>query len=99
LRIIVWFARQNEAGRNGRTAAILASLTSSCRRHEMDPRLYFMQLLMNFPRGRQTTTTHGFPIAGNKLTLPGARLWKYPLSIPEPCASHIAHDFRTLPIK
>ena len=34
--------------RGGRTAAILASLTSSCRRHEMDPQLYFMQLLMNF---------------------------------------------------
>jgi len=31
----------------GRTAAILASLTSSCRQHEMDPQLYFMQLLMN----------------------------------------------------
>ena len=27
----------------------LASLASSCRRHEMDPQLYFMQLLMNLP--------------------------------------------------
>src|SRR6266404_1611025 len=36
--------------RRGRTAAILASLTSSCRRHEMDPQLYFMQLLMNLPQ-------------------------------------------------
>ena len=35
--------------RGGRTAAILASLTSSCRRQEMDPQLYFMQLLMNLP--------------------------------------------------
>ena len=35
--------------RGGRTAAILASLTSICRRHEMDPQLYFMQLLMNLP--------------------------------------------------
>jgi transposase len=35
--------------RGGRTAAILASLTSSCRRHEMDPQLYFMQLLMHLP--------------------------------------------------
>jgi transposase len=35
--------------RGGRTAAILASLTSSCRRHDMDPQLYFMQLLMNLP--------------------------------------------------
>lgn len=35
--------------RGGRTAAILASLTSSCRRHDMDPQLYFMQLLVNLP--------------------------------------------------
>jgi transposase len=26
--------------RGGRTAAILASLTSTCRRHEIDPQLY-----------------------------------------------------------
>jgi hypothetical protein len=26
--------------RGGRTAAILASLTSTCRRHEVDPQLY-----------------------------------------------------------
>ena len=35
--------------RGGRTAAILASLTSSCRRHDMDPHLYFMQLLVSLP--------------------------------------------------
>lgn len=35
--------------RGGRTAAILASLTSSCRRHDMDPHLYFIQLLVNLP--------------------------------------------------
>jgi transposase len=35
--------------RGGRTAAILASLASSCRRHDMDPHLYFMQLLVNLP--------------------------------------------------
>ncbi len=35
--------------RGGRTAAILASLTSSCRRHEINPQLDFMQLLMNLP--------------------------------------------------
>ena len=34
--------------RGGRTAAILASLTSSCR-HDVDPQLYFMQLLVNLP--------------------------------------------------
>jgi transposase len=35
--------------RGGRTAAILASLTSSCRRNEVDPQLYLTQLLMNLP--------------------------------------------------
>ncbi len=33
--------------RGGRPAAIMASLTSSCRRHEVDPRLYLTQLLVN----------------------------------------------------
>ena len=37
----------NEHG--GRTAAILASLTSTCRRHEIDPQLYLTQLLVNLP--------------------------------------------------
>ena len=35
--------------RGGRTAAILASLTSTCRRHEVDPQIYLTQLLMNLP--------------------------------------------------
>ena len=35
--------------RGGRTAAILASITSTCRRHDIDPQLYFTQLLTNFP--------------------------------------------------
>ena len=35
--------------RGGRTAAILASLTSTCRRHEVDPQLYLTQLLLNLP--------------------------------------------------
>src|SRR5271165_2403089 len=35
--------------RGGRTAAILASLTSTCRRHDLDPQLYLTQLLMNLP--------------------------------------------------
>src|ERR1700760_166513 len=35
--------------RGGRTAAILASLTSTCRRHDIDPQLYLTQLLMNLP--------------------------------------------------
>ena len=35
--------------RGGRTAAILATLTSTCRRHEIDPQLYLTQLLVNLP--------------------------------------------------
>jgi transposase len=33
--------------RGGRTAAILASITSTCRRHGIDPQIYLMQLLSN----------------------------------------------------
>jgi hypothetical protein len=40
--------------RGGRTAAILASLTSSCRRHGVDPQLYFTQLLLNLPQVRRS---------------------------------------------
>ena len=35
--------------RGGRTAAILSSITSTCRRHEIDPQLYLTQLLANLP--------------------------------------------------
>ena len=38
--------------RGGRTAAILASLTSSCRRSDVDPQVYLTQLLMNLPSVR-----------------------------------------------
>jgi hypothetical protein len=38
--------------RGGRTAAILASLASTCRRHDIDPQLYFTQLLVNLPQIR-----------------------------------------------
>jgi transposase len=38
--------------RGGRTAAILASLTSTCRRHEVDPQLYLTQFLINLPAMR-----------------------------------------------
>ena len=35
--------------RGGQTAAVLASLTSTCRRHSIDPQLYLTQLLVNLP--------------------------------------------------
>jgi hypothetical protein len=36
--------------RGGRTPAILASLTSTCRRHGVDPQHYFTHLLLNLPQ-------------------------------------------------
>jgi transposase len=38
--------------RGGHTAAILTSLTSTCRRHAIDPQLYLTQLLINLPSAR-----------------------------------------------
>jgi hypothetical protein len=35
--------------RGGRTAAVLSSLTSTCRRHDIDPQLYLTQLMINLP--------------------------------------------------
>jgi transposase len=35
--------------RGGQTAAILSSLTSTCRRHNIDPQRYLTQLLANLP--------------------------------------------------
>jgi transposase len=35
--------------RGGRTAAILSSITSTCRRHDIDPQHYLTQLLTNLP--------------------------------------------------
>ena len=51
--------------RGGRTAAILASLTSTCRRHQVDPQLYLTQLLLNLP---------GWPIRDLNAWLPDQ--WK-----------------------
>ncbi len=47
--------------RGGRTAAILASLTSTCRRHDVDPQLYFTQLLMNLPQTKMSRLGEWLP--------------------------------------
>jgi transposase len=47
--------------RGGRTAAILASLTSTCRRHDVDPQLYLTQLLMNLPAARMNELSAWLP--------------------------------------
>ena len=47
--------------RGGRTAAILASLTSTCRRHDVDPQLYLTQLLINLPAARMKELSAWLP--------------------------------------
>ena len=47
--------------RGGRTAAILASLTSTCRRHAVDPQLYLTQLLMNLPQAKVSELSNWLP--------------------------------------
>jgi len=47
--------------RGGRTAAILASLTSTCRRHEVDPQMYLTQLLMNLPQAKMSELSDWLP--------------------------------------
>jgi transposase len=47
--------------RGGRTAAILSSLTSTCRRHAVNPQLYFTQLLTNLPMTLATDLAEWLP--------------------------------------
>jgi hypothetical protein len=47
--------------RGGRTAAILASLTSTCRRHDIDPQLYLTQLLTNLSQVRKSELHRWLP--------------------------------------
>jgi transposase len=47
--------------RGGRTAAILASLTSTCRRHDVDPQHYLTQLLINLPTTRMRELSTWLP--------------------------------------
>jgi transposase len=47
--------------RGGRTAAILASLTSTCRRHDVDPQHYLTQLLINLPTTRMSELSTWLP--------------------------------------
>ena len=47
--------------RGGRTAAILASFTSTCRRHDIDPQIYLTQLLVNLPALRMADLNAWLP--------------------------------------
>jgi transposase len=56
--------------RGGRTAAILASLTSTCRRHDIDPQLYLTQLLTNLSRARKRELPDWLPDQWKRLQKP-----------------------------
>ena len=47
--------------RGGRNGAIPASLTSSCRRHDVDPQIYLTQLLINLSSLRMSDLLDGLP--------------------------------------
>jgi transposase len=47
--------------RGGRTVAVLSSLTSTCRRHGVDPQLYLTQLLANLPAWPLSDIDHWLP--------------------------------------
>jgi transposase len=47
--------------RGGRTGAILASLTSTCRRHDIDPQLYPPHLLTNLSQVRKSELLNWLP--------------------------------------
>ncbi len=49
--------------RGGQTAAILSSVTSTCRWHGIDPQLYFTQLLTNLPACPMSDIDHWLPDA------------------------------------
>jgi hypothetical protein len=53
--------------RGGRTAAILASLTSTCQRHGAGPHLYLTQLPMNVPSARAICRP-GYQTSGSGIT-------------------------------
>jgi hypothetical protein len=62
--------------RGGRTAAILASLTSTCRRHLIDPQLYLTQLLTNIPKTPISELPNWLPDNWKRRQDPTLAAWK-----------------------
>jgi hypothetical protein len=56
--------------RGGRAVAILASLTSTCRRHDLDPQLYLTQLLTNLVTVRRSELPNWLPDQWKQLQAP-----------------------------
>jgi hypothetical protein len=76
--------------RGGKTAAILASLTSTCRRHDIHPQLYLTQLLTNLSTTCAATSLTGYRTNGSSANNPA---WQSRNNNPRTCASHTAHLF------
>jgi len=55
--------------RGGRNAAILSSITSTCRRHNVDPQFYLTQLLTNLPRTSMSEVDDWLPDAFKRRNL------------------------------
>ena len=73
--------------RGGRTAAILASITTTCRRHEIDPQLYFTQAaVQSYQIRKQVSSPPGCQTTGNTTNLLPQS------SNPQPCGLNSAHD-------
>ena len=78
--------------RGGRTAAILASLTNTGRRPDIDPQIYLTQLLVNLPVARMADLPDWLP--DHWKLAQKARLDKPPSKLrglPKTCASRSAH--------
>jgi transposase len=67
--------------RGGTTAAILSSMTSTCRRHGVDPQFYFTQLLTNLPKASMSEVDDWLPDAFKRRELDPAAAYAEALSL------------------
>ena len=79
--------------RGGRTAAILASLTSTCRRHDVDPQHYLTQLLINLPTTRMSELSTWLPDQWKQLQ--AARMASLQSAAPSPRRSRKGNSSRS----
>src|ERR1039457_4448174 len=84
--------------RNRRTAAILASMTSTCRRHEVDPQLYLTQLLINLPTMPISQLPRWLPYQWKKHHATSLRSLHPPSQTRKAWGSDSAHIISTLKI-
>jgi len=67
--------------RGGTTAAMLSSITSTCRRHGVDPQFYFTQLLTNLPKASMSEVDDWLPDAFKRRGLDPAAAYAEALSL------------------